>query len=165
MIDKTFPLAERLVGNGLTLVKQLEQLLDEEAAYLKKGTQHIEPLSAIVEKKQPLIAQINQFSRQMSQVLATETLPDDQNGMAQYFEKAKATGLSTENMLLNWAEITRVAAICRELNEQNGASIDILRKHTQRSLQILKGSPQTTVTYGKDGTTKSSINSRALISV
>jgi flagellar biosynthesis protein FlgN len=165
MIDKTFPLAERFVSNALILVQQLEQLLNQEAAHLTKGTQEIELLNSIIEKKQPLIVQINQFSRQMSQVLATETLPNDQNGLLQYFAKAKATGLNITKIHHDWNEITRTSAICQKLNEQNGASIDILRKHTQRSIQILKGTSQNTVTYGKDGTTKSSLNSRALFSV
>lgn len=165
MIDKTFPLAEKIAGNGLALVKQLEQLLNQEALFLKKGTQQIEPLNDIVEKKQPVIAQINQFSRQMSQVLATESLPNDQNGMLQYLQKAQATGLSIDKMQNDWTELTRLAVVCRTLNDQNGASVDILRKHTQRALHILKGTSQTPVTYGKDGSTKSNLNSRALISV
>lgn len=165
MIDKTFPLTEKFVSNALTLVQQLEQLLNQEAEHLKKGAQEIDTLNSLIEKKQPLIVQINQFSRQMSQILATETLPNDHNGLLQYFAKAKATGLQTARTEHNWTEITRLSGVCQTLNEQNGASIDILRKHTQRSLQILKGTAQNTVTYGKDGTTKSSLNSRALISV
>jgi flagellar biosynthesis protein FlgN len=164
MITKTFPIAENLAANGLLLIQQLQALLSEEAALLKKGA-HVEQLNVIVEKKQPLINQINQFSRQIAQVLATETLPNDQNGMLQYLEKAKATGLAAENMRQLWADIIQTSQTCKLFNEQNGASIDILRRHTQRSLHILKGNTQTPNTYGKDGSAKSELNSRQLISV
>ena len=165
MIDKTFPLAEKLTSNGLSLVKQLEQLLNQESACLTKGGQQIEQLNTITTQKQPLNAQINQFSRQMTQILAAESLPNNQQGMLQYLENAKLMGLMTEQLSHNWTETTQTAARCRERNEENGASIDILRKHTLRSLQILKGPSQNTVTYGKDGSTQSSKYSRTLISV
>jgi flagella synthesis protein FlgN len=164
MINKTFPIAERLAVNGLALISQLQQLLVDEAALLKNGAQ-LAPLNVIVEKKQPLINQINQFSRQMAQVLTTETLPNDQNGMLQYLEKAKATGLTTDAMRQTWADIIQLSHSCKHLNEQNGASIDILRRHTQRSLHILKGNTHMPNTYGKDGAAKSERHSRELISV
>jgi flagellar biosynthesis protein FlgN len=164
MITKTFPIAERLAANGLDLIRQLQQLLLDEAALLRKGDQ-IEPLNAIVEKKQPLINQINQFSRQMAQVLTTETLPNNQNGMLQYLEKAKATGLATEIMFRNWATIVQITETCRILNEQNGGSIDILRRYIQRSLHILKGNTQIPNTYDKDGSTKGELLSRKLMAV
>lgn len=165
MINKTFPIAERLVENGLTLIRQLQQLLMDEAELLKKSDQ-IELLNAVVLKKQPLINQINQFSRQMAQVLTTETLPNDQNGMIQYIEKAKAVGLTAETLKHNWSEIISITESCRTLNELNGGSIDILRRYTLRSLQILKGdSLLGSSTYDKDGSTKAELPSRKLMAV
>ncbi|MFI3121762.1 MAG: flagellar protein FlgN [Methylococcaceae bacterium] len=164
MINQTFPIAERLATNGLMLIAQLQQLLNDEAELLKTGAQ-ITEINAIVEKKQPLIYQLNQFSRQMAQVLTTETLPNDQNGMLQYLEKAKATGLTSDNMRQLWTDIIQTTQHCQDLNEQNGASIDILRRHTQRSLYILKGNTQAPNTYGKDGSAKRELHSHTLISV
>ncbi|NOT85534.1 MAG: flagellar protein FlgN [Methylococcaceae bacterium] len=164
MISKTFPIAERLTANGLNLIRQLQQLLLDEAALLKKSDQ-IALLNVIVEKKQPLINEINQFSRQMAQVLTTETLPNDQNGMLQYLEKAKATGLTAETMRYNWLEIITITQICKLLNEQNGGSIDILRRYTQRSLHVIKGNTQRPNTYRRDGSTQSDFYSRELMSV
>ncbi|MEQ1637297.1 MAG: flagellar protein FlgN [Methylococcales bacterium] len=163
MISKTFPIAEKLTANGLNLIRQLQQLLLDEADLLKKNDQ-IAPLNLIVEKKQPLINEINQFSRQMAQVLTTETLPNDQNGMLQYLEKAKATGLAAEAMRNNWSEIIKITKTCKRLNEQNGGSIDILRRYTHRSLLVIKGHTQSPNTYRKDGTTQSDFHSRKLTS-
>lgn len=164
MITKTFPIAERLVANGLDLIHQLQQLLTDEADLLKQNDQ-LRALNALVQKKQPLINQINQFSRQMAQVLTTETLPNDQNGMIQYLEKAKAMELGADTIIQNWATIIEVTRSCQLLNEQNGGSIDILRRHTIRSLQIIKGSTQQPNTYNKDGSTKIEVRSRRLMAI
>lgn len=164
MITKTFPIAERLVANGLDLIRQLQQLLMDEATLLKQSDQ-LGLLNDLVQKKQPLINQINQFSRQMAQVLTTEKLPNDQDGMIQYLEKAKAMELGAETIIDNWTKIIEVTQACQVLNEQNGGSIDILRRHTIRSLHIIKGGPQPPDTYNKDGSTKIALRSRRLMAI
>lgn len=164
MITKTFPIAERLVANGLELILQLQQVLLDEATLLKQGDQ-LAALNVIVGRKQPLIAQINQFSRQMAQILTTETLPNDYNGMLQYLEKGNAMGIYAETIKKNWAEIIEITENCKRINEQNGGSIDILRRYAQRSLQVLKGNNYFANTYGKDGSTKTELPSRKLIEI
>ena len=164
MIDKTFPIAEKLVNNSNTLTAQLHQLLLDEAECLKHGAP-IDTLNALVAKKQPIITEINQFSRQLSQILTVENLPNNQSGVQEYFDKAQITGLATETIRRQWSEITRNAKACQRLNEQNGAVIDMLQRHTQRSLNILKGKPLVADTYGKDGSAKTARYSRELISV
>ena len=164
MLDKTFPIAEMVIARSVVLTLQLEQLLQEESACLKQGSSS-ERLNSIVEKKLPVITDINQFSRQLSQILATESLSNDQQGVHTYFERAAAAGNSIATIQANWEETIRLAKQCRLLNEQNGAMIDMLQRHTQRSLNILKGKPMVANTYGKDGTAKSDPYSRELISV
>lgn len=164
MIDKTFPITETLLANGRILTEKLLGLLEREYEHLK---QKIDPntLSALAAQKKEVVAQLEQFSKQLNQVLATEKLAMNQQGVMSYLEKAHAANLNTHEALQYWLDITNLSKKCRSLNEKNGASIDLLSRHTQRSLQILRGKSQLTSTYGPDGSTRSVLFSHTLISV
>lgn len=164
MIDKTFPITEKLLANGRKLTEKLLELLDKEYEHLK---QKVDPntLSTLAAHKKEVVAQLEQFSKQLSQVLATEKLLINQQGVISYLEKAHAANLNTHEAFQCWLDIAALSKKCRSLNEKNGASIDLLSRHTQRSLQILRGKSQLTSTYGPDGSTRSVLFSHTLISV
>jgi len=164
MIEKTFPITEKLLANGHKSVQKLYELLCTEYDHLK---QKIDPttLSSVAASKKELVAQLDQFTKQLTQVLATEKLFINQDGVSCYLEKAKAIDLNTETALQHWLTIETLSKKCKSLNEQNGASIDLLNRHTQRSLQILRGKSHLTSTYGPDGSTRSVLFSHTLISV
>lgn len=164
MIEKTYPIAEKLILNALQLAQQLHQELNREAEALKK-TQQAELINNLAANKKQLVTQLEQFNSQLAQVLATEKLPNDRESVKEYFKRAEAAGLSAAESISNWAQLMLVCAECRNLNEQNGASIDLLARHTKRSLDILKGKPQFANTYGSDGSTQSERYSHTLISV
>lgn len=164
MIQKTYPITEQLIANALRLAQQLHQALNQEADALKK-TQQAELINTIAADKKQLVAQLEQFNAQLAQVLATENLPNDQASINEYFERAKTTGLLTAESISNWTQLMLVCTQCRNLNEQNGAGIDLLSRHTKRSLDILKGKPEFSNTYGSDGSANSGRYSRTLISV
>jgi len=92
-------------------------------------------------------------------------LPNNQDSIREYFKRAETACLSTAESTSNWAQLMRVCFECRALNEQNGASIDLLSRYTKRSLDILKGKPDFPNTYGADGSTQSERYSHRLISV
>jgi flagella synthesis protein FlgN len=154
MIEKTWPLAEKLILNILDLTKQLQKQFIQEADMLKSSPQ-ADKLDAITANKKQLVAQLEQINQQYGQILATEKLSNDRNGVKEYFHRAEAAGLPTAKTFMNWSQVQLICTECRTLNEQNGASIELLAQHTKRSLDILKGKPQTLNTYGRDGTTKS----------
>lgn len=164
MIEKTFPITEKLLNNGLKATQKLLELLNSEADSLR---QKIDPavLSTIAASKREVVIQLEQFSRQLGQVLATEKLAVDHEGINNYLNKAKAVGISVEGSRNCWVNITALLKKCRTLNDQNGAGIDLLNRHTQRSLQILRGKSQLASTYGPDGSTRSELFSHTLISV
>ena len=164
MIDKTFPITEKLILNALQLAQQLQQELIKEADVLKK-TQHAEQISNIAANKKQLVAQLEQFNTQLAQVLATEKLPHNQESINEYFRRAKASGLLATDSSNHWELLMRVCLECRTLNEQNGACIELLSRHTNRSLDILKGKPAFANTYGADGIARSDRYTRPLISV
>jgi flagella synthesis protein FlgN len=164
MIKKTYPITEQLILNALQLAQQLHQELNREADALK-NTQQAELINNIAANKKQLVVQLEQFNTQITQVLATEQLPNNQESIKEYFNRAKAAGLITAESVDNWAQLMIVCAECRNLNEQNGAGIDLLSRHTKRSLDILKGKPAVATTYGSDGSTQSERHSHTLISV
>jgi len=163
MIHKTHPLATKLIATALNNTQQLYQLLNEESTLLKTKDQ-TQALNVTVQKKNALVSQLNTFTNQVEQLLASEKL-SKQDGMIQYFSIAKQANIDTTESLSNWQKLTELSKKCRRLNEQNGASIHILSQHTQRVLSILKGKPQTINTYSRDGRAKNNLYSRTLVSV
>jgi flagella synthesis protein FlgN len=164
MIEKTYPITEQLILNALQLAGQLHLELSQEAEALKK-TQQAELINDIAANKKQLVAQLEQFNAQLAQVLATEKLPDDQESIQEYFKRAEAAGLLPAASISSWAQLMLICAECKSLNEQNGASVDLLYRHTKRSLDILKGKSEVTTTYGSDGSTQSAPYRHTLISV
>ncbi len=164
MIEKTFPITEKLLANGLKTSQKLYELLHSESEQLK---QYAEPnrLVSLAGSKKETVSQLEQFSKQLGQILATEKLLVSQEGIKNYLTKAKASGISVAETWRNWLAIADLAKKSRLLNEQNGASIDLLSRHTQRSLQILRGKSSLATTYGPDGSTRSELFSHTLISV
>lgn len=164
MIEKTFPITEKLLANGLRSSQKLLELLNAEFEQLKQKTDPL-ALSTLAANKRDVVLQLEQFSKQLSQVLATEKLSVSQDGIMNYLAKAKAANINIAECLQCWQNIADLSQKCRSLNERNGASIDLLSRHTQRALQVLRGKSQLTSTYGPDGSTRSELFSHTLISV
>jgi flagellar biosynthesis protein FlgN len=162
MIGQTWPIIEKLLLNALHLTGLLYQQLAQEADTLKKPP-HTELLNNIAANKKRLVMQLEQFNTQCGQILATEKLPNNQQGIKEYFQRAEVAGLSTVESTSNWAQIQSICSECRTLNEQNGASIELLAYHTRRSLHILKGKTHSSTTYGPNGATQSDSIARTLV--
>jgi flagella synthesis protein FlgN len=164
MIEKTFPIAEKLLNNGLMAAQRLLELLHGEADILSKKVDP-EALTLMVAKKKEVVVLLEEFSKQLGQVLATEKLTADHSGIEQYLLKAQLAGINIGESRGSWANITALSKKCRTLNEQNGAGIELLSRHTQRALQIVKGKSPQVSTYGRDGAARSEQFSHRLISV
>jgi flagellar biosynthesis protein FlgN len=154
MIRKTWLIAEKLILNTLHLTRQLHRQLIQEAGTLKKSPD-AELINDIAANKKHLVMQLEQLNMQFGQILATEKLPNNQEGIKEYFLRAEAAELPTDESIDSWAQFQLICSECRTLNEQNGASIELLSYHAKRSLHILKGKPHGSNTYGPDGTTQS----------
>ena len=164
MIEKTYPVAIKLAKNGLIHTQELFQLLSKETSVLNKLNAP-DLLAHIAAEKQLLVSQLNQFTQQLGQILNTEKLLLSHDGIRDYLEKARNSGLKATELSQYWLEITELSKKCQELNEQNGASIDLLTRHNQRSLQIIKGTANSVNTYGPDGSASAEHYRNSLISV
>ncbi|MDP2901998.1 MAG: flagellar protein FlgN [Methylovulum sp.] len=164
MIEKTYPITEKLILNALHLVEGLRFQLIQEVEALKNA-QNAELINTIATNKKQLVVQLELFNTQCGQVLSTENLPNNQDGITEYFRRAAAASILTDELIRYWAQIQTLCSECKILNDQNGASIALLARHTDRSLHILKGKPHTSNTYGPDGSSQSELYARPLISV
>lgn len=164
MIEKTFPIADTLLGKGLELSQKLFDLLIREADGLK-NRETPDNLLRLAATKKETVVQLEQFTKQLAQVLTTESLTLSEANMTRYFDIAGAAGLSTSATQGKWRRIADLAKNSRTLNEQNGAAIDLLLKHNHRLSQILRGKSQFSTTYGPDGSTHTDRFSQPLISV
>jgi flagella synthesis protein FlgN len=164
MIEKTFPLIEKQILGLLNAVEELYQQLTQEAENLKQ-TRQAELLDHIAGNKNRLVSRTEQLSRQLEDLLSVEQLPYHQEGIRILFQRAETSGFSTSDTAHRWAQLRSLSAACKTLNEHNGASIELLARHTRRSLHILKGKPPFANTYGPDGTARSDYASHTLISV
>lgn len=166
MIKQTLPIADKLLSDGLKLTNALyDQLVEEQSILLASSSQDPALLANTIQNKQQLIKEIGVFSQQMGQILQTEKLSNDRKGIEAYFQKASEAGIDISITLEKWQGLSEIAQKCQILNEQNGASIDLLLRHTNQSLNILKGKPETSSTYGPDGTKKMDLFSGTVISV
>ncbi len=164
MINKTFPIAEQLFTQTLTHSQKLLDLLTQEANGLQ-STPSANFLQSISHNKQETVSLLDQLTRQLSQLLATEKLKLTPADITQFFIKAKKAGLGQSIAPDQWKQTLDIARQCQLLNEQNGASIDLLYRHSQRALKILSGKALAATTYGPDGSTYSERNSHAIVSV
>lgn len=164
MIEKTWPITDKLILNALHLTGQLYWQLSQEADILGKSPQP-DVIAAIAATKKQLVMQLEQFHQQCGQILATEQLPNNRDGMGDYFQRAQNAGLPVAEAMNQWAQIQLVCAECGTLNEKNGAGIELLAYQAKRSLQILKGGPRDSNTYGPDGAAQSGSFARTLILV
>jgi flagellar biosynthesis protein FlgN len=161
MAKTNWEIAQKLIEHTLSLTGQLYQLLTQEADVLKTSPE-VELIDNITAQKKQLIAQLEELNAQFSLVLVSENLADNKAGISEYFQRAEAAGLPTHETVMLWQQIQLSCAECKALNEQNGASIDLLSLHAKRSLDILKGKTQGPNTYGRDGVSQSETISHSL---
>ncbi len=164
MIEKTFPIAEQLFQQTLTQSQKLLDLLSQEADGLNNPAS-ADYLAHVSHHKQETVSLLEQLTRQLNQVMATEKLNLVPADIDTYFEKASKAGLGPSSAPKLWLKTLNIAKKCQQLNEQNGASIDILFRHSQRALKILSGKALSATTYGPDGSTYSERNSQSIVSV
>jgi len=132
MIEHTFPIAEQLISNALQLAQRLCQQLTQEAEALVRQPQSAF-ISTVANNKRDLVMQLDMFNKQLEQILAAENLPLSPQGVESYFQMALINGLSPTIVKMNWDDLMIVCTDCKKLNEQNGASIEILARNNKRT--------------------------------
>jgi len=164
MIEHTFPIAEQLIANALQLAQRLHIQLTQEAESLIR-TPQAGFINTIADNKRELVLQLDMFNKQLEQILAAEQLPLSPDGVTAYFQRVAMAGMPLENVQVSWEKLIRLCNDCKHLNEQNGASIEILARNNKRTLHILKGKSENVTAYGRDGTVISDFSNSTFVSV
>ena len=164
MIEHTFPIAEQLLANALPLAQRLYQQLSQEAESLIRSPQ-ASFISDIADNKRDLVMQLDLFNKQLEKILAAEKLPHSVDGVESYFQLVTIADFSADVLKLNWEKLIRLCLDCKNLNEQNGASIEMLARNNKRTLHILKGKSEIVTSYGRDGETITDFQNSTFVSV
>ncbi|MDT8406782.1 MAG: flagellar protein FlgN [Methylococcales bacterium] len=153
MIDKTFPLTERLFKQLLADSTAFLGELKQEQALLKPPVDTAK-LDLVIQQKNQSLSQLNTGFGRLQQVLASERLSYNLESVASYLSKAAAAGFDTAQALELWQQIVRLSEQSQRLNDQNGIRIEALLRHNKQALSILKGQAGTAHSYGRDGATQ-----------
>ncbi len=144
-------------------INNLYQFLLREADAL--DTRSSGNLQSIARDKERVISRINLLTQQQNSFLKTINLPDGDNGLRQLVDKVSKSDPQLAELKTFWMKISERLAKCRHLNEQNGARIELLNCHAQRSLEILKGQSHLPYTYGPTGMKQKDQSNHSTVSV
>jgi flagella synthesis protein FlgN len=164
MIEHTFPIAEQLISNALQLAQRLYNQLTQEADSLIR-TPQADFINAVASNKRELVVQLDMFNKQLEQILVAEQLPPSPDGVNAYFQMVAIAGLPSDTAKTGWEQLMRLCTDCKNLNEQNGASIEMLARNNKRTLHILKGKTENVTSYGRDGAVISDFSNNTFVSV
>ncbi len=129
------------------LLQVTELLTQEHDAIVRHDT---EQMGHLLDKKLPLLSQLEQFDQQRQQYFQKLTgFPYHDGDFARYIREQ-----ASEPVQALWERITTQLPECKTQNELNGRIISIQKKNTEQILQILTGqSANNTQTYSHLGQT------------
>lgn len=121
------------------------KILENEQEALVKG--EIDKLTDIAQHKSKKVLELAKLADARNRFLAENGLPPDQNGISIWLTgpgSAKETGQV-------WEELVAIAKAARQLNETNGAMIELKLQHNQQTLAVLMSAANQATLYGPDG--------------
>jgi len=149
--------------NLLRAIKTLNKLLLRETDAL--DTKSSTSLETIAGDKEQIIERINNLTHQQNEFLGKFNLSGHKEGLATYLEQATKNDPKLAKLRIYWSKVTVALEQCQQLNQQNGARIELLNRHTERSLDILRGQSHLPYTYGPTGEKQKERTNQSAISV
>jgi flagella synthesis protein FlgN len=138
---------------------QLLALLESERDSLTSSDAEImEKMSA---KKQPLVVQLEQLSRQREALLKAAGFPAGKDGLDAFIANQSKAEASVLKILVTKLRTTAYA--CREHNHINGSIVNVNRQYLQKAMSILRGRDMTASSYGPGGEYSSQVVQQPLI--
>jgi len=138
--------------------KKFHALLKNESAVLT--SQDNEQLVTLAKQKKEMVATLEKQTKTLHISLLSLKVS---NGLYGLSDLISSTPKSTDQQLLlaAWTNVKSISDANKKLNEVNGAVIELNRRHTQRSLDVLRGQVGTTnSTYGANGQAMTGQSSR-----
>ncbi len=130
------------------LIQVTELLQQEHEAIISHNT---EQMGHLLDKKLPLLSQLEQFDQQRQACFQTLTgFPYHDANFSHYIQEQAAASVQAL-----WQRITQQLPECKTQNEINGRIISMQKKNTEQILQILTGqSANNSQTYSHLGQTQ-----------
>jgi len=127
-----------------------EQLLDvltqERTALVHSDPELMTKLTA---SKQPLVVQLEQFSRQREAILQAEGFSAGKEGLEAFIANQDENQASRLNQLM--AGLKAIAFECQEHNQINGGIVNVNRQYLHRAMSVLRGGGTEVSSYGPGG--------------
>ena len=133
----------------------LAALRDEHEALQQRVPSAID--SALESKTQRLKV-FERTENERRRLLTTLQVPDNREAIGAYLAKQAEHGPA---LARQWSHLLAIAEQCHHQNQLNGALVEMQRRHVQRALDILRGTPEN-ATYGPRGTTEPRSGSHTL---
>ena len=141
--------------SDISIATQLLEILDQEFTAL--SDRKLDVLQDLLAQKQPYLRQLEQHSKERSQLLTQEHLSADQQGLEQLASKS-STG---PQLLENSASLNSFLEQCPAANLRNGRLIRSNQISISGMLNIIRGTDTPTL-YDKTGSTSPSAKQRPL---
>ncbi|ORU94554.1 MAG: flagellar biosynthesis protein FlgN [Cycloclasticus sp. symbiont of Bathymodiolus heckerae] len=128
---------------------QLNDILEQEQTVLK--AQDSQQLTILSVKKKSLVSALENHTKTVHIFLHNMNVKKGLYGLSNLISEIKS---ETEKQLLStsWLRTQTLSEANKKINEVNGSIIELNRRHTQRSLDVLRGQVgATSSTYGADG--------------
>ncbi len=140
-------------------VHRMLNLLNNEAVLIK--SKDIAGIETIASEKQTLSTKLNSWVSQQQNILFRSENPN-QRDVSEHSAEPNINFLLDPNLADRWNHIKSLLTQCKLLNETNGACIELIKRHSQRSLEVLYNSGSAPQIYGPNGVTEASLPSRSL---
>lgn len=152
-----------ILQNTLEEINILFSILQKESQSLSYG--HSDEIESVAKQKHASVKRIDQLTELQNSFFESIQLPIGETGFNRFLERFSHDKPGLAEIQKTHNKIKQSLEICRSLNNKNGASIELLNRHTQRAIDILRNQTQQPSTYGPDGSRQQSTVSRAGISV
>jgi len=136
---------EKLVGDELTALTQLEELLEREHTLLLNND--IEEFERAGEQRQACVTTLLRIEDERRNLCRLANVPADMHGLQQLLNWCD----SARALQGRWADCAERAARCRNSNERNGALVSARLKRVEGLLETLTGRAQQPKIYAKQG--------------
>ncbi|BAO44282.1 flagella synthesis protein FlgN [Thiolapillus brandeum] len=155
----TNPAAEiqRVLQAEHEAMEKLQQVLDRETRLLASGND-MEQLSQLVSRKNLLAVELRKLNEKREQLFAIA----QSNSASADFESFLIEKDESGALLLLWQKLLSLTAICQEINQMNGAIINLNEQHVRQAISLLRSGSLSESNYDANGSTTRSKSSRFL---
>ena len=122
-------------------------------------------IESVALKKQSSVDRILDRTELQRRFFESKQIANGEAGLERFLERFDTQNPDLVELRNYQKKIREYLEQCKKLNVCNGASIELLNRHTRRTIDVLRNAGNPAHTYGPDGNTHNIAVSRARISV